>query len=76
MNNNMEEFMIKLAECLDRQIINESDKLAEFPEWDSLSILSIIATIDSSYGVNLTARQLQEIETAGDLWKMIVSRKK
>jgi acyl carrier protein len=72
----MEEFMIKLAECLDRQVITESDRIAEYPEWDSLSILSIIATIDSSYGVNLNARQVQEIETAGDLWKMIESKRK
>jgi acyl carrier protein len=72
----MKEFMLKVAECLDRNIVNENDKLVDYPEWDSLSILSIIATIDSDYGVNLTARQVQDVETAGDLWKLVESHRK
>jgi acyl carrier protein len=71
----MNTFLPALADCLDRDAVNESDVLADFPEWDSLSVLSVIALIDADYGVNLVANDLKDVGTAGDLWRLVQSRK-
>lgn len=65
------EFLEKLAECLDRTSVVEADAIVEFPEWDSLSVLAVIAMLDSSYGVNLTASDLRNVRTAADLWQVV-----
>jgi acyl carrier protein len=71
----MTEFLEKLAECLDRSSVAETDVIVEFPEWDSLSVLSVIAMLDSSYGVNLVAGDLRQVRTAADLWRIVQSHK-
>ena len=71
----MNDFLPALADCLDRDSVSETDVLADFPEWDSLSVLSVIAMIDADHGVNLVASDLKEVGTAGDLWTLVQSRK-
>jgi acyl carrier protein len=66
----MNEFNIKLANILDIEEVGENDILANFAAWDSLSILSIIAMLDSNYGVNITANDLKNIQTVGELWRL------
>lgn len=63
----MNQFCSRLAEILDVETVKETDVLSEFPEWDSLSALSVIAMLDSEYGVNLTAMQLRNINTVAEL---------
>lgn len=71
----MTEFLEKIAECLDRSSVAETDVIVEFPEWDSLSVLSVIAMLDSSYGVNVHAGDLRDVRTTADLWNLVQSRK-
>jgi acyl carrier protein len=71
----MTEFLEKLAECIDCASIDEMDVIVEFPEWDSLSVLSVIAMLDSNYGVNFVANDFRQIRTANDLWAAVQSRK-
>jgi acyl carrier protein len=68
------EFCLRIAEALDVAAVIESDVLPDFPEWDSLSVLSIIAMLDSKYGVNLTATDLKGVRTPTDLWTLVLSR--
>jgi acyl carrier protein len=70
----MEGFYEKIAEILEVDTLNASDELADFPEWDSLSVLSAIAMIGADYGVNLTAADLRGVATAQDL-RDLVARK-
>ena len=58
---------MKLAEILEVEQVQPGDVLRRFENWDSLTALSILATLDASYGVNLTAGELREIKTAGEL---------
>ena len=51
----MNEFLKKLAETLEMPVVAEGDELKAFPQWDSLAVLSVIAMLDASYGVNLRA---------------------
>jgi acyl carrier protein len=71
----MEGFYEKIAEILEVDTLNASDELADFPEWDSLSVLSAIAMIGADYGVNLTAADLRGVATAEALRDLVNSRR-
>lgn len=71
----MNNLYLRLAELLEVDNVNSSDVLAEFPLWDSLTALSLIAMLDADYHVNLTADQLREIRTAGELEAIVAARK-
>lgn len=72
----MSEFNAKLADILGVESVTESDLLEDFEEWDSLSILSVIAMLDSDYGVNLTSADLRDAKTVAELWHIVEARKK
>jgi acyl carrier protein len=71
----MEEFLKKMAAVLEVEAVQETDVLKSFAAWDSLSVLSTIAMIDSSYGVNLHASEVQAATTIGCLWRTIEAKK-
>lgn len=72
----MNEFCHQIAAILEVESIAEADLFDNIPEWDSLSNLSVIAMIDSTYGVNLTAAQVREAGTPAGLWKLVQALKK
>jgi acyl carrier protein len=72
----MNEFLARVAEILEVDGVNETDDLKAFPQWDSLSVLSVIAMLDANYGVNLHAADFGPIKSAGDLWNLVQSRKR
>ncbi len=72
----MKEFREQIAEILDVAEVKESDVLADFAEWDSLSVLSTIALLDAKYGVNVTALDLKGVRTVADLWNLTQAKKK
>lgn len=71
----MTDFLENLAKCLDRDSIEQSENLTELPEWDSLSVLSVMAMIDAKYGVTLTPNDLRKTMTASNLWELVNNRK-
>jgi acyl carrier protein len=71
----MEGFYQKIAEILEVEAVNASDVLADFEEWDSLSVLSTIAMIGADYGVNLTAADLRGAATAQALRDLVAGRR-
>jgi len=71
----MERFYEKLAEVMDVDAVKESDVLAEFPEWDSLTALSVIAMIGAEYGVDLVAADLKNAGTARALCDLVNSKR-
>jgi len=71
----MNEFLKKIASILEVDDVKGTDEFKAFPQWDSLSVLSVIAMLDASYGINLRAADFGPIRTAGDLWNLVQSRK-
>lgn len=70
----MEEFEDKLAEILEVEELSPNDVLQECENWDSLTVLSIVAMLDSSYGVSLPAADLRRIKTVGELVAVVKAR--
>jgi acyl carrier protein len=71
----MTEFLKKIAAILEVDDVKETDDLKAFPQWDSLSVLSVIAMLDASYGVNLSAADFGPVSTAGDLWNLVQTKR-
>ena len=67
----MDAFLKKLAEILEVDKVEMNDVLSDFEEWDSLTSLSIIATIDADFNVNISAEELLSATTVGDLVSLI-----
>ncbi len=71
----MEEFCAKLAGVLELDEIHPTDVLDDFPEWDSLSVLSVTAMVDAQYGVNLSAADFKRVGTVQSLYDLVCTRK-
>jgi acyl carrier protein len=67
----MKEFKEKLLDILEVDELNDTDILADFDEWDSLTILTLIATVDSDFGFQMDTSDLDDIVTINDLCNFI-----
>jgi acyl carrier protein len=69
-----EQFISDLAEILDEEVVNESDVLADFEAWDSLTILSIISYAQQHFKKVLKNDDIRSLETVGDLFAFIENK--
>jgi acyl carrier protein len=70
----MENFDNEIAEILEVESVEMTDILKEFECWDSLTILSIIALAGDNFNVTLSAADINNATTVGDLKSLIKSR--
>jgi len=70
----MERLYETLAEILEIENVEPNAPLKDFENWDSLTVLSIVASVDANYGVSLTNEDLKRITTASDLATIVRSR--
>ena len=73
---NRPEFYQRLAEILDVEEVKADDMLKDFDEWDSLSVLSVLAMADSKYGVAIRAEEIRSVVTAADLAGLVEAKQK
>ncbi len=72
-----EKFINDLKEAFeieDREI-QLSDKFKEYPEWDSLAQLTLVAMLDENYEVSIETDELKGINTVQDLLNEVIKRK-
>jgi acyl carrier protein len=70
------EFYQRLAEILDVEEVKPESVLNDFSEWDSLSVLSVLAMADSKYGVTVRSDELRSVVTVGDLTGLVEAKLK
>jgi acyl carrier protein len=63
------QFINKFKEVLEfeEKDVKLTDKFREYPEWDSLSRLSLIAMLDDQYDVQIEDTHFKTLETIQDL---------
>ena len=68
-----DQFFEELKETLELEDVelNESTNLIDLDEYDSLSVLSIIAMIDENFDKKLSGKDFQSITTVKSLMKLI-----
>lgn len=72
----MDNLYVKLAEILEVDDVKPTDVLRDFENWDSLTVLSILAMLDSTAGVNMTANDLSQFNSASELIEAVNSQKR
>lgn len=73
---NTHEFCHNIAEILDVEEVKPESVLQDFEQWDSLAVLSVLAMVDSKYGVTIRANEIRAVVTAGDLVKLVEAKQK
>lgn len=63
----MEKFYANLAELLEVDAVDPDIRLDSYVNWDSLTILSLIAMLDAEYGVNMTVQDIVGFKNAAEL---------
>ena len=68
-------FLKQFAEALEKsEEICMSDEFRSYQEWDSLAILSLLASIDEEYSVNINSAELEKMKTVGDVCKRVLDK--
>jgi acyl carrier protein len=67
--------MAKLFE-LDKHMLKDSFLLVDEANWDSLSVVSLVAAIDQHYHVSVTGSELMNCITIKDIFSLIELRLK
>ena len=71
----MEHLNQELALIMEVDEVNAGDVLRDFPEWDSLTVLSVISMIHVNYGVSLSANDIRGIDTPQALYELIGTKR-
>lgn len=73
----MKEFNALLAEALEREEqIQAKDKFRNYPEWDSLAVLSVLAMINENYDVTIPRAEFEKLQTVSDLYDKIMESRR
>lgn len=74
----IQDFIQNFADQFEDLCINEltvDTVFKSLDEWTSLATLSVIAMIDDEYEVSINGNDIRNLETIGDLFELIKSKK-
>ena len=74
----IQDFIQNFADQFEDLCINEltgDTGFKSLDEWFSLAALSVIAMIDDEYEVSINGNDIRNLETIGDLFELIKSKK-
>ena len=72
----MNKLIEQLKKIIEVDSIDTKKKLTEFQEWDSLSSLTVLAMLDSDFGLTLTNSDLRNFASIESLIAYIDEHKK
>ena len=68
----MEKFIEKFAETIDTEAeITPDTKIDDIPDWDSLSVISVLTMVNLEYDKTLRRADLQKVVTVRDLYEIV-----
>lgn len=68
------DFYERLADILDVDEVKPDDVLREFSEWDSLTVLAVLAMAHSRYGVAIGSEEMRSVVTSSDLARLLAAK--
>jgi acyl carrier protein len=72
----MDKLVGELCEILEVTALEVDARFEDMPEWDSLNALSVIALLDSNYGLQIDATGLQNFKNIIDFLNYVLTNKK
>jgi acyl carrier protein len=73
LNDFVNNFVDQLDET-DRSLITGQTDFRSIEEWSSFVALTIIAMVDSEYGVKISGEDIKKSNTIEDIYKIVISR--
>ena len=70
----MEELISKLEDILEVDSLDVSKKFEDYDEWDSLSLLSVLALLDADYKIAMKGTEITAFENIEAFCKEVLSR--
>jgi len=74
----MQEFIDNLkdaVEIFEEIEMSDDTDFKSVHDWDSIALISIMASISSNYYITLTAEEILESKTVSDLWNLVQTKK-
>lgn len=72
----MEKLVAELCDILEVRELPLDARFEDLPEWDSLNALSVIALLDSSYGIQIDAAGLQKFGSIKEFVQHVLASRK
>lgn len=69
----MNELIAKIADILEEENIDVSKKFEDYENWDSLSALTLIATVDAEYGKQILNKDIAGFDSIESFCKSILA---
>ena len=69
----MEQLIEKLKDILETDELDVTKKLSDYEMWDSLSVLSVIALLDSDYHKQMTGKEINAFASIEDFCKAVLN---
>lgn len=71
-----EKLINALAEALEMESISikDNDKFREYENYSSLTELSVLAMLDSEFGIEVEMKMFNEYKTVEDLLQLVISQ--
>lgn len=68
-----EQFLKNMQEALEIEDRNlqMNDRFRQYPEWESIAFLAVIAMIDEEYDLIIRGNQFKNLETLQDIYDVI-----
>ena len=75
MTTNQPNFLAMMDELLEQApgTINAEDRLADLEDWDSLTLMSFMAKVNTSYGLILSPQRIAQCKTVNDLEELLIA---
>jgi len=71
----MEELKEKLEELMEVENLDLNAKFSDYEEWDSLTSLSVLALLDSDYGMSMSHKDVLAFDSIGGFCEYVNSHK-
>ncbi len=71
----MEILTEQMLEIFEVDSISPDGVLRDLELWDSLSVISLLAVLDETYGINIEATELVDVITVADLFSFVEQRR-
>jgi len=65
----MDDFLVKMAECLELPEVAEDYDFRSGPDWSSLQGFGILVTLETEFGRRMMVDEFLTMKTVGDLAK-------
>ena len=72
----MEKIIAELCEILELSELPLTARFEDLPEWDSLNALSVIALLDSTYGIQIDGARLQKFGSLNEFVQYVHNSRK